>query len=166
MGRGWVAGGSHRGDRRQTTDDRQTPRRRGRSPPSNAPRDEISRGDPPPLRPNTSHLREFVNYRHPGPRRVWKGGSEPQSPPLIMPGMPGNGGEFLEAFSLLRSFYRHPKNESSCGCRTEVPPFPAYPQFARKVNLSVGFKYFAKVETSPRTQESRNLIKHVKYLHF
>ena len=27
------------------------------------------------------HLREFVNYRHPDPRRVWKGGSEPQSPP-------------------------------------------------------------------------------------
>ena len=27
------------------------------------------------------HLRDFVNYRHPGPRRVWKGGSELQSPP-------------------------------------------------------------------------------------
>ena len=27
------------------------------------------------------NLREFVNYRHPGPRRVWKGGSELQSPP-------------------------------------------------------------------------------------
>ena len=26
-------------------------------------------------------MREFVNYRHPDPRRVWKGGSEPQSPP-------------------------------------------------------------------------------------
>ncbi len=24
------------------------------------------------------HLREFVNYRHPGPRRVWKGGSVQQ----------------------------------------------------------------------------------------
>ena len=24
------------------------------------------------------YLRELVNYRHPGPRRVWKGGSEPQ----------------------------------------------------------------------------------------
>ena len=23
-------------------------------------------------------MREFVNYRHPGPRRVWKGGSEQQ----------------------------------------------------------------------------------------
>ncbi len=27
------------------------------------------------------HLRDFVNYRHPGPRRVWKGGLEPQCPP-------------------------------------------------------------------------------------
>ncbi len=26
----------------------------------------------------TPILREFVNYRHPGPRCVWKGGSEPQ----------------------------------------------------------------------------------------
>ncbi len=58
--RGWVAGGSRVGRRggtdrqtdRQTTDDdrRQTPRRRGRSPPPDAPRDEISRGDLPPLR--------------------------------------------------------------------------------------------------------------------
>ena len=24
------------------------------------------------------NLREFVNYRHPDPRRVWKGESEPQ----------------------------------------------------------------------------------------
>ena len=28
------------------------------------------------------NLREFVNYRHPGPRRVWKVGSELQSTTL------------------------------------------------------------------------------------
>ena len=26
-------------------------------------------------------MRELVNYRHPGPRRVWKGGSDLQSDP-------------------------------------------------------------------------------------
>ena len=32
-------------------------------------------------------LREFVNYRHPGPRRAWKGGSEQQlvTPFLVDP---------------------------------------------------------------------------------
>ena len=29
-----------------------------------------------------TYLREFVNYRHPGPRRVWKVGSELQSTTL------------------------------------------------------------------------------------
>ena len=43
-------------------------------------------------------LREFVNYRHPDPRRVWKGGSEQQlvTPfpvdPLESSGSAGSGG--------------------------------------------------------------------------
>ena len=41
------------------------------------------------------YLREFVNYRHPDPRRVWKGGSEPQSmtPDNRDPGDPGDPGD-------------------------------------------------------------------------
>ena len=31
---------------------------------------------------NATHLRKFVNYRHPGPRRMWKVGSELQSTTL------------------------------------------------------------------------------------
>ena len=33
------------------------------------------------IRGSRSHLREFVNYRHPNPRRVWKGGSGLRSLP-------------------------------------------------------------------------------------
>ena len=37
-------------------------------------------------------MRELVNYRHPGPRRVWKVGSELQSTTLdpLDPGDPGD----------------------------------------------------------------------------
>ncbi len=39
-------------------------------------------------------LREFVCYRHPGPRRVWKGGSEQQSmtPDWLLAAVGGVGG--------------------------------------------------------------------------
>ncbi len=45
-------------------------------------------------------LREFGNYRHPGPRRVWKGGSELQSPPPFRedPVDPGENSQRLKIF--------------------------------------------------------------------
>ena len=45
-----------------------------------------------------SGLREFVNYRHPGPRRVWKGGPEPRllTPDPVDPGDPLMSSKLLQ----------------------------------------------------------------------
>ena len=52
--------------------------------PKGAPRDVLGRKcSPNDLKMESKiDLREFVNYRHPGPRRVWKVGSELQSTTL------------------------------------------------------------------------------------